>query len=480
LGSDNWSRRLGPRTRFGAFGGISSNQAIVAAIGATITLTVLSETSPSPLALPAAIVVGGAFAAITTVRYKGMPIANWTLKALAYATGKKSWAARAIGEDAEQLPRELGDVRIVAVRDRTSLVGMLKENKTLTAVARIELHSLGLFDPDEQGRRLDSFRRILDDLARENDDRYRVVMLARHVPRRANAEVVYVKTHAKEVDSPQVKSMLSVIEDTQTATHDYEFFVCLRQSVRHEDQTAVRLIERLRTLVDRLEQSDVAIKTTRSLLEPRELARLIKDSFDPFERHLRDELEATLDLPGTDPTAAWPDATRRNVTYYEADAALHATLWMRHPPAVSVTPGWLRPLTLHCAVPAMTVATVMKPDERSRALTRIRRKKTRGAAARIFRHRHGQVDTAEHSSQEEFVERQEYELAFEGATPWHWEMYVTVSAPSREELDKAVRKAESACVDCGLTPVLLRWAQAEAFTFTLPLGRGLEPEKARL
>jgi hypothetical protein len=384
-----------------------------------------------------------------------------------------------MGRNTEQLPRELGDVKIIAVRDRIDLVGMLRERKTLSAVARIELHALGLFDTSEQARRLEAFKRILDDLARETDDRYRVVLLAKHVPRRANAEVAYVKSHVKDQQSPQVASMLKVIEDTATASHDHEFYVCIRKSTHNQEQTAGQLIERLRGLTDRLVRADIAIKSPKTLLEPRDLARLVKDAFDPFGRPLRDELENVLELPGTDLDAAWPNTTRRYTACYESDGAFHTTMWMRGWPSVGVTPGWLRPLTLNCNVPAMTVATVLKPDDRARTLARIRRKKTRGHSASIFRRRHGQIETVEHSSQAEFIDRIETEIS-DGGTPWWWETYVTVSAPDRDELARAVRKAESACVECGLTPVVMQFAQADAFSFTLPLGRGLEPEKARV
>lgn len=479
MAEPEWVRQVGPRTRLGLFSSMSSSQLILACVGGLVTLTALDELSPSPLALPIAIVVGVAFFVVVTVRYKGMPLANWVLKALAFASGSKLWAAKQTGRNAEQLPRELGDVKIVSVRDRTSLVGMLREKKTLSAVARIELHALGLFDTSEQARRLEAFKRILDDLARESDDRYRVVLLAKHVPRRANAELAYVRSHVDDMESPQVASILQVIQDTQAASHDHEFYVCIRQSMRNQDQTAAQLIERLRSLIERLERADIAIKATKNLLEPRELARLIKDSFDPFGRRVRDELEEARKVSGTDLDAAWPDSARRYAACYESDGAFHSTLWMRGWPNVGVTPGWLRPLTLSCNVPAMTVATILKPDDRVKTLGRLRRKKTRGRSASIFRNRHGQDENSDHSDRADFLERVQREIA-DGATPWWWETYVTVSAPDRDSLAHAVRKAESAAVECDLTPVVLRFAQADAFTFTLPLGRGLEPEKTRV
>lgn len=473
-----WSRRLGPRVRFGMTGALSRNQAVIAVLGAFTSLWILHQSTPWSLLL--AIMVGGGFAVLTVAKYKGMPMADWAIKAAAYWTGRKAWQARPVGEVAEQLPRELAGVRIVSVRDRNRTVGMLEERRTLTAVARLEVHSLGLFDESEQTRRMDAFKRILDDLARSTDDRYRVALLSKHVPRRANEELAYIHAHVVDPESPQAKSMLEVVSDTQGASHEDEMYVCMRLSRGNGTPTAAKLIDLLDELIDKLAHADIVVKTAGRLLAPREVARLVKDSFDPFGRDVRDRLEQVTGTAGLDPAAAWPDATYRHVDCYETDGALHATYWMRGWPQTSVSAGWMRPLTLRCEVPAMTITTVLKPEVPAKALAMVRKKRVRGRGASMFRQRHGQDETVEQGTKQEFLHRQEHQMAAEGASPWFWETYVTVSAPDERTLEASAHRVESACVECALMPVALRFAQAEAFTFSLPLGRGLEPENSRI
>ena len=487
---ERWSRRLGPRTRQSAFGLLSRNQWAVAAVGFVVVLGVENVLGTSPLAVPVTLIVGGVFLALVVTPRHGMPFADWLPKMATFSLAPKTWTTPAAGmgvrdgDTAEALPPELGDVQIVGVRHGIGHVGMLLDTAagTLTAVARVHLHSLGLLDVEDQAQRLDAFRRLLDDLARETDERFRVQLLKRLVPRQRNEERKYIREAVADHETPQARALVEVVEATQVASHEHELFVCVRHTAGRDDeraQAAAGIVHDLRTLVDGFERADVAVRMPRPILDPRELATLIKDSYDPFGRERRERMELAAQLPGVDPRQAWPDVTRREAACYEADGSHHATFWLKQWPMLEVAPGWLQPLTLRCQAPALTVSIVLKPDRREVALKRARRKRTRHRTAAEERRRQGQMETVDHGHQESQAERLEVELA-NGSSPWFWEGYLPVSAPDRDALADAVRSLESACTECELTPVLLRYSQAEAFTFTLPLARGLNPVGGRL
>jgi hypothetical protein len=492
-----WSRRLGPRIRFATFGGLSPNQLMLLAIGAFATLEVLSQGSQSWWGLPAGIASAIWFGRAVLRQKWGMPKADWMMKRLAFRTDRrKIWEARAVGREAEQLPRELADVALVPVRlrDRGGVAGAFRERRTLTMAAPVDLHSLGLFDPAERGRRLDAFRRILDALARDADDlEFRFSITSRKVPRVANAARQHiVQNVVVDPSSPQVASMLEVVDDSVAVSSECDFVVAVRRSISPEegesgrliDQAAMGLVGRMRGLLDRLERADIAVRTSRDMFSPPELARWVKDSFDPFGQSVRDRLEAASGLPGSEPTRFGPDGVRRHEDCLQSDSAWSATMWMRGYPEEEVGPGWITPLSLDCDVEALALTTVFAPVKKAEALKQIKRKRNRTRSLRVEKRRHGKEDEEEHTDRAEFLDRQAHEIVNLGASAWRSETYATVSARSRDELGDlehgAIKTVAEAAADCGLTAVWLRFTPGYAHTFTLPLCRGLRPERPRL
>jgi hypothetical protein len=89
-----------------------------------------------------------------------------------------------------------------------------------------------------------------------------------------------------------------------------------------------------------------------------------------------------------------------------------------------------------------------------------------------LRRRGGFVSTARHARQSEVLARREAELA-EGHASFRYSGYVTVSAPSQEELLAACDVVQHAAGQSRLALRRLYGDQASAYTCTLPLCRGL-------
>ena len=84
----------------------------------------------------------------------------------------------------------------------------------------------------------------------------------------------------------------------------------------------------------------------------------------------------------------------------------------------------------------------------------------------------GFIETARGRRQTEAVARREEELA-DGHAAVRFAGYVTVSARSAEELDRHCSEIEHAAQMARLELLRLYGQQEEAFTYTLPLCRGL-------
>ncbi len=240
-------------------------------------------------------------------------------------------------------------------------------------------------------------------------------------------------------------------------------------------RAGLQAADALDVVARRLQDAEIAVKSVDGALTPGGLARVIKDSFDPFGRVLRDRLDLLApERGGTRPEHAWPDGTDHYLDRYRSDSADHVTWWIKQWPRVPVTAGFLAPLTLGCEVPVMTIAVVMEPVPAVRAMRDASARRVSDRVSAETRRKAGQITTSEQVDRQEQGERIERELA-SGLSSWRYEAYVSASVPAGDEdaLDDAVDQIESACTRSHLLPVRMYGQQERAFTYTLPLARGL-------
>jgi hypothetical protein len=98
--------------------------------------------------------------------------------------------------------------------------------------------------------------------------------------------------------------------------------------------------------------------------------------------------------------------------------------------------------------------------------------RTADLADEELRRRAGVVPTARRQREAEGVSRREAELA-DGHAEYRFSGYVTVTGTSRAGLEASGAEMEQAARAAHLELRRLYGRQAEAFTWTLPLGRGL-------
>ncbi|MGH9069297.1 MAG: SCO6880 family protein [Acidimicrobiales bacterium] len=167
----------------------------------------------------------------------------------------------------------------------------------------------------------------------------------------------------------------------------------------------------------------------------------------------------------------WPMATEAGWGTYRTDATWHATYWVAEWPRIDVGPGFLTTLLLRSGV-RHTVALTMEPVGALQAQREVRQARTADVADAELRRRGGFLATARRQRETEVVARREVELA-DGHAQYRFSGYVTVTAAGPEALEIDCGRMEQAASQAGLELARLYGQQDQAFTWTLPLARGL-------
>jgi hypothetical protein len=193
------------------------------------------------------------------------------------------------------------------------------------------------------------------------------------------------------------------------------------------------------------------------------LACMVRDAFDPV---------AGLDAgsPGANLAHAGPMAVAESWDRLRHDSAWSQVLWVSEWPRISVPADFLHPLVFAPGV-RRSLSIFARPVATDAALRQIRREKTEAVSDGAQKARIGQVaDLSDAQEYEDLLARERSVIA--GHTDVEFTGFVTVTAPSTEELSNAVatisRAAAQAC--CELRPVYGRQLQAFV-SAALPLGR---------
>jgi hypothetical protein len=115
----------------------------------------------------------------------------------------------------------------------------------------------------------------------------------------------------------------------------------------------------------------------------------------------------------------------------------------------------------------------MEPIPAVKAMRAVGFAKTADVSEEVMRERLGFIGTARRRSQMEAVERREHELT-EGHADVRFSGYITVTASTLDALRDACAEVEHAASLSRLELQRCDGEQDVAFSFTLPLGRGLK------
>jgi hypothetical protein len=257
-------------------------------------------------------------------------------------------------------------------------------------------------------------------------------------------------------------------------TQEHEILVAVQvdgHRVRDRGDTAVSkaLVQETERVAQGLEAAEV---TVLGALSSGQLARALRTAFDPYARAELAALE-TAD-PSRDGLAehnAWPLGVREAWDHYQTDGAVHATYWIGAWPRVEVSPMFMDALLGRSSV-VRTVAVTFEPLPPDRSTREVEAAVTRDRADRELRSRFGQSETARQRQAQDATIRREAELAA-GHAEVRLSGFITVSGRDRDDLRRACADVLEHAARARLELHRMYGQQADAFTFTLPLCRGL-------
>jgi hypothetical protein len=370
----------------------------------------------------------------------------------------------------------LRDVRLVEADYRGRPVGIIVSAHGRRLVTVLACRALGfsLLDADAQERRLARWGLLLSGCA--GTPIRRIQWLERTVPAQGDELARWVALERDPAiplrGTPLIDSYLELIGGGARVSQEHEILVALEIDSRRLQArgTATRsVIEQSERIAEGLEAAEVKVL---GALTPGQLARAVRTAFDPYARS---EL-AVLEMadPSRDvltAASAWPLGTEESWGHYRADGAVHATYWIGAWPRLEVSPMFMDALLGRSNI-VRTVGVTFEPVPPERSTREVEAAVTRDRANQELRRRFGQSDTARQRQSEEATTRRESELA-----AGHGEVrlagFVTITGRDLDELRAASAEVHEHAARARLELHRMYGQQADAFTFTLPLCRGL-------
>jgi hypothetical protein len=274
--------------------------------------------------------------------------------------------------------------------------------------------------------------------------------------------------------APIIESYLELIGSTARVSQEHEILLAVQVDARRvrdrgRDAAQRALLEQTERVAQGLEAAEVSVL---GALTGGQLARALRTAFDPYGRAELAALEtADRGRDGLAESGAWPLGARERWDHFQTDGALHATYWIGGWPRMDVSPMFMDALLgRSSAVRSVAVSFEAIPPERS---TRdVEAAITRDRADRELRRRFGQSETARQRQAQEATARREAELAA-GHAEVRLAGFVTVSGRDPDDLRRACAEVHEHAARARLELHRMYGQQAESFTFTLPLCRGL-------
>jgi hypothetical protein len=493
--SERLTYRFGPLERRGILGGIRAGQAISLALGVLLAVISLDAAPSGAGVLVAAVAL--AVALLVAVAPLGRrTLHEWAPIASGFALRKLTGEWRsplpmagmrarvsdkrptAIDEPEPEPPSELRDVRILAGDYQGRTIGILSSHRGrwLSAVLACRVVAFSLLDAEAQERRLARWGLVLSGAGGAGIRR--IQWLERTAPAQGDELVRWLHAEREPTvparGTPMIESYLELIGNTAQVTQEHEILVAIQidaQRVPGRGATAAAgaVLERTERIARGLEAAEVSVL---GALSPGQLGRWLRTGFDPYARAELAALQAAD--PGREQLAeanAWPLGEREAWDHYRTDGALHATFWIGSWPRIDVSPMFMDAL-LGRSSAVRTVAVTFEPVPPERSVREIEAAVTRDRADRELRHRFGQSETARQRQAQEATIRREAELAA-GHCEVRLSGFVTVSGRDPDDLRRAVAEVSEHAARARLELHRMYGQQAAAFTFTLPLCRGL-------
>ena len=472
--------RFGPLERRGILGPVRGGQAAILGVAVLLAILILNVVASAAAVLIALLVVCSA-ALVVVAPVGSRTLDEWLPVLFAFAGRGAAGRRRFRSPIAvfglrgrahpQPVPAALRGVVIEELEYRDRTIGAIRERngRWTTAVLACRVVSFSLLDPEAQERRLARWGLVLSGAA--GTGVRRIQWIERTAP--AQGDELARWLHAERDPAvpprgtPMIESYLELIGSTARVTQEHEILVAVQVDARRRHREG--LIEETERIAQGLEAAEVKVL---GALTAGQLSRALRTAFDPYARAELAALE-TAD-PKRDGLAehnAWPLGARESWDHYQSDGALHATYWIAAWPRLDVSPMFMDAL-LGRSSSVRAVAVCFEPVRPDRSTREVEAAVTRDHAHRDLRRRFGQTDTARQRQADEATTRREAELAA-GHGEVRMSGFVTVSGRDPDDLRRSCAEVLEHAARARLELHRLYGQQADAFTFTLPMCRGL-------
>jgi hypothetical protein len=487
VSEDRLSYRFGPIERRGLLGPLRAGQ--VGCIGGALVLAVgLLDKVGGGVGVVMALLLIAAAAALISVPVAGRTVEQWTPVAFGFMsrgiTGGRRFRSRvptsgsAHRQDAlADLPRALDGVSLVTLTHHGRELGALSDRRgrLLTAVLACRTLSFALLDPDVQERRLSQWGTVLASAA--NAPVRRLQWIERTAPAQGDELARWLHSARDPAlpprGTPIVESYLELIGQSTQVTQDHEVLLAVQLDLNRiqadRDGAAEQVLEQVGHLARGLEAAEIQVL---GALSAGQISRVLRTAFDPYARSELAALDA-VDARGDTLAArdAGPLGALEAWDHYRCDGAFHSTYWISAWPRIGVSPMFMDAL-LGSSGAVRTVAVTFEPVSAERSAREVEAAITRDRADSEIRRRFGQSETARQRQAQESAARREAELAA-GHGEVRLSGFVTVSGRDEGELRRACDEVHRHAARARLELHRMYGQQADAFSFTLPLARGL-------
>jgi hypothetical protein len=487
MSEDRLSYRFGPLERRGLLGPLRLGQVVTLGTALLLDVELLDRIGGGAGVLAAVVLLACALG-VSTAPIGGRTLEEWAPVACSFTARTLGWRRRfrsrlptegrtSVAAPRLRLPGVLRGVELVTIGHQGRALGALSERhgRLLTPVLACQALSFALLDPEVQERRLAQWGMVLAGAA--NAPIRRLQWIERTAPAQGDELARWLHT-ARDPSipargTPVVESYLELIGQSTQVTHDHEVLLAIQlDTARLRGRSELQpeqLLEHVAQIARGLEAAEIRVL---GALSTGQLARVLRTGFDPYSRAELAPLDA---LAGGNHLLAEHDggplAAEEAWDHYRCDGALHATHWISGWPRIDVSPMFMDAL-LADSDTVRTVALAFEPIAPERSAREVEAAITRDRADSELRRRFGQSETARQRLSQEAAGRREAELAA-GHGEVRFSGFVTVSGRDEGELRRACAEIHRHAARARLELRRMYGQQAEAFSFTLPLARGL-------
>lgn len=480
----------------GTFLGLRGPQASM--LGLSILVSVFAMVAiPTVLGLGLAVVVFGVGSTVALIRVGGLHVDEWAPVLGRWWTERQRSFVNPVplwGEDDAAMrsapPAALSGVAFLEVRRQSGeSVGVVRDRRhgTWSGALACRGTSFALLDAVEQERLTGLWGQALAGFAQEGSPVTRIGWVERTVPEEGDALAAFLDRAAVlSAGHPAFDSYAELIASAGPVSRNHETFVVVaidgvraRKAIKQAgggDAGATEVVLReLDHLADRLRLAEVEVVER---LDARQLAGAVRTAFDPASvAPLAQRGRQQPTRRGVAGRNAWPMAMTTDWDHLRSDSGFHATFHVAEWPRRRVAASFLHPLLLR-PTSQHSMAVVLEPIPPSRAARAVESAHANHLADEELRARAGFMETARRRRDHEELVHREEELS-RGHAECRFSGYVTVTGRTQVELEFAAGEVEQLGFDAGIELRRLYGQQDLAFTYTLPLARGLARSRFR-